>query len=81
MAQPPSRLIQNFSDRILKAGQSAELAYHGEIGSVGRPVSPLHIFQHLARSAAAERHSAQRAFIRIRIDVVAVQQNRHLSVG
>ncbi len=61
--------------------QAAELAHDGEVGSVRRPVRPLHVLEHLTRSAAAQRHSAQRSIIDVGIDVVTVQQNRHLTIG
>ena len=47
-------------------------------GSVRRPVRPLHLLQHFARSSSDQRRARQRAHIHPGADGFAVQQDRHL---
>ena len=81
MADPAAGLIERLANWIFQPVHSAEVANDEKIGSVGRPVGPLHILQNFARSASSERRASQRAHGYPRSDRFAVEQHRHLASG
>ncbi len=81
MADPAAGFIQGFADGKLQAVLAAHFADYRQTVSVGRPVCPMHILQHLAWGAARQRHARQGPVEDHVLHLPAVEQDGHLAGG
>src|SRR5215831_1914151 len=81
MPNPAPSLVERLADGIFKAVHAAEITHDKKARSIWRPVSPLHVFENLARSSACERSTRQSALRDPSANRFAVQQNCHLRCG
>src|SRR5215470_5093716 len=59
MANPTTRLINNFSDRELKVDTARGELGNSNVGTVRCPIGPRNILRNLARRTTGERHTPQ----------------------
>src|SRR5438270_517435 len=80
VTDPAVRLIENFIGRELESLAAVYLPHDGHAGTIGRPVSPLDIFENLARSTADERDLRQRSRRQKRIAGMAAERQSHFAL-
>src|SRR6266403_491240 len=79
MADPAPSLIQHLADRILQTVSSRHIAHYGKLAAVRRPISPLHVLQHLTGSPAHQRHARESSAEDLRLGLLAAEQESRLA--
>ena len=81
MTNPASSLVERFANWKLQPVHSTEITNHQEIGSIPRPVCPLHMLEDFTWSSASQRSAGKGAHADPGADGFAVEQNRHFGAA
>src|SRR5262245_49053970 len=73
------RRVQDMPDRVFQSRQPIHFMDNDEITAVGRPIHAAHVFEEVARSAAGQGYTPQRALLACWEPPAAVPDKREVS--